>query len=105
MPSSFARNRARKFDDKQTSRITKQKAIHVSALRLATRGKAFVIIALVIGRWRDVTVWVFYQTQAYYFRKFWCEKNLDESNKDSRFRDFQGEGIALKVAGSVSWEK
>lgn len=40
--------------------------------------QAFVTILLVIGRWRDVTEWVFYQqTQANYFRKFFGEKSFE----------------------------
>ena len=52
-----------------------QKAIHITAFHLATQLEPFVIFSLVIGRWHDVTMWVFYQTQTYYFRKsFWCDK-------------------------------
>ena len=60
---------ARALDGKQTSCFLQQKGIHISAVRLATRVEGFVKFSPVIGRWHDVTVWVFYQTQAYYFRK------------------------------------
>ena len=65
----FLRVSVRTFDGKQTSCYLQQKAIHISAFRLATRLEPFVIFSLVIGRWHDVTVWAFYQTQCYYFRK------------------------------------
>lgn len=49
--------------------VQQQKAIHISTFRLATRLEAFVTSSLVIGRCRDVTVWVFYQTQSFDAKK------------------------------------
>lgn len=85
MPTFF-RVSAYALDSKQTSCSLQQRAIHISAFLLATWLEAFVIFSLVIGRWRDVTVWVFYQTQAYYFRKSFDAINSWKKSKKARRR-------------------
>lgn len=63
---------------RQTDKLSHNKRLFTfQPFRLATRLEPFVTFSLVIGRCRDVTVWVFYQTQGYYFRKsFDAKKSL-----------------------------
>lgn len=82
-----------------TSCLLQQKAIHISAFHLATRLETFVIFSMVIGRWHDVTVWVFYQTQTYYFLKSFDA--INSWKKASRRGRLKKELLWLVVDGNL----